>query len=325
LEDPKEEIRLMNRLSLAGGHAGILKLLAHIHHEHYQWTVLEFCSGGEFFDLIANGGRLPPAVAARYFRQVADAVDFMHSNNVAHLDLSLENLLLDGNDHVKICDFGMAREIKTRVITTPRHNSNTSSRCSTPTLPSPISSPSSLTASSSLTSFDTSGPSSMCMDDDTDTDNDTLATLGSTEEVELFHGKPGKIGYMAPEVFEGKGFDGRAADVWSCGIMLFMMLTGIPPWKLPANSDERYRLIMAGQLAKLLHAWNTPIPQPAMELLSHMLCPAAQRWSIKEILKHPFIAAAGAPSVPCTPMVRSLSIQSIDTSPQQQVVAVPST
>merc|ERR550532_3970161 len=44
--------------------------------------------------------------------QVLRALLFIHSTNVIHRDLKPSNLLLDGDCHLKICDFGLARSIQ---------------------------------------------------------------------------------------------------------------------------------------------------------------------------------------------------------------------
>lgn len=46
--------------------------------------------------------------ARRYFTQLMDGVNYLHSKGVAHRDLKPENLLLDEHDELKISDFGMA-------------------------------------------------------------------------------------------------------------------------------------------------------------------------------------------------------------------------
>lgn len=46
--------------------------------------------------------------ARRFFNQLMDGVNYLHSKGVAHRDLKPENLLLDEHDHLKISDFGMA-------------------------------------------------------------------------------------------------------------------------------------------------------------------------------------------------------------------------
>lgn len=46
--------------------------------------------------------------AKRFFNQLMDGVNYLHSRGVAHRDLKPENLLLDEHDNLKISDFGMA-------------------------------------------------------------------------------------------------------------------------------------------------------------------------------------------------------------------------
>lgn len=51
---------------------------------------------------------MPVNEARRYFNQLMDGVDYLHTKGVAHRDLKPENLLLDEKDNLKISDFGMA-------------------------------------------------------------------------------------------------------------------------------------------------------------------------------------------------------------------------
>jgi serine/threonine protein kinase len=68
--------------------------------------------------------------------------------------------------------------------------------------------------------------------------------------------KPGKLGYMSPELFGGAAFDGKLCDTYSMGVILFIILTGVPPFEMSAESDARFRLIYTGQLRKLLQTWQ---------------------------------------------------------------------
>eukprot|EP01084_Bolivina_argentea_P080246 145401_1 len=58
----------------------------------------------------------------------------------------------------------------------------------------------------------------------------------------------GKTGYMAPEVYLRKKYDPRAADIWSLGVMLFMMLIGAPPYQIPSASNPAFNFIVNGRL-----------------------------------------------------------------------------
>lgn len=51
---------------------------------------------------------MPVNQAKRFFNQLMDGVDYLHTKGVAHRDLKPENLLLNEHDNLKISDFGMA-------------------------------------------------------------------------------------------------------------------------------------------------------------------------------------------------------------------------
>ncbi|KAL0382202.1 UNVERIFIED_CONTAM: CBL-interacting protein kinase [Sesamum calycinum] len=58
----------------------------------------------------------------------------------------------------------------------------------------------------------------------------------------LLHTTCGTPAYVAPEVIGRKGYDGAKADIWSCGVILFVLLTGYLPFHDP-NLIEMYRKI----------------------------------------------------------------------------------
>ena len=70
-----------------------------------RYAVLELASNGNFLDYIANNA-MDQQIARYYFKQLWEAVAYMHSENVCHRDLKLENLLLDSNFNLKVSDFG---------------------------------------------------------------------------------------------------------------------------------------------------------------------------------------------------------------------------
>lgn len=73
-----------------------------------QFIFLEFMSGGELFDRIEPGEGMPEAQAQRYFCQLLHGLEYIHQRGITHRDIKPENLLLDGNDNLKITDFGLA-------------------------------------------------------------------------------------------------------------------------------------------------------------------------------------------------------------------------
>ncbi|KAJ2080109.1 hypothetical protein H4R24_003314 [Coemansia sp. RSA 988] len=90
----------------------IVKLYDIIETERYIGIVIEYASGGELFDHILAHRQLKESDACRLFAQLIAGVGYLHSSNIVHRDLKLENLLLDRNRNIKITDFGFANQFR---------------------------------------------------------------------------------------------------------------------------------------------------------------------------------------------------------------------
>lgn len=66
--------------------------------------------GDELYNYLLRNGALPPDKVQNIFTQLVGAVAYVHSMSCVHRDLKLENILLDKNENVKLCDFGFTRE-----------------------------------------------------------------------------------------------------------------------------------------------------------------------------------------------------------------------
>ena len=66
---------------------------------------------GELYDQIRLQGRLPEATAAAYAGEVVLMLRYLRQQGVVHRDLKPENLLLDGEGHLKLIDFGSAKQL----------------------------------------------------------------------------------------------------------------------------------------------------------------------------------------------------------------------
>lgn len=89
-------------------------------------------------------------------------MEYLHTNDVCHRDLKLDNLLLDSNFNLKVTDFGFASDFK---------------------------------------------------------------QFGG-----YFDTVKGSNGYMSPEMFSAKPYNGVYADIFAMGVILFAMKLGIPPF-----------------------------------------------------------------------------------------------
>jgi serine/threonine protein kinase len=75
----------------------------------------------------------------------------------------------------------------------------------------------------------------------------------------------GTPAYIAPEVFENRGYEGYASDIWSAGVVLYAMLYGAVPFKA-SNMSELHK-----QVVKCKPSYKNEISEQAIGLLQGML------------------------------------------------------
>ncbi|KZV56182.1 CBL-interacting protein kinase 5-like [Dorcoceras hygrometricum] len=93
------------------------------------------------------------------------------------------------------------------------------------------------------------------------------ALVESKRQDGLLHTTCGTPAYVAPEVISKRGYDGEKADIWSCGVILFVLLAGYLPFQDP-NLSEMYRKISRGEFK--CPNW---FPPEVKKLLSRILDP----------------------------------------------------
>jgi serine/threonine protein kinase len=99
----------------------------------------------------------------------------------------------------------------------------------------------------------------------------------------------GTPGYMAPEMFEHHGYDAMKADIWACGVILFIMFAGFPPFQAPKVSDWWFHKLKNNRhdLFWRAHCRTVYFSEGFKDLVNKILCPdPSLRISIADILKH---------------------------------------
>lgn len=71
--------------------------------------VLEYCPGGELFNLLQKKHRFSEDNTRFYAAQIVLALEFLHQKGIIYRDLKPENVLIDVNGYIKITDFGLSR------------------------------------------------------------------------------------------------------------------------------------------------------------------------------------------------------------------------
>ena len=113
IERFKQEARLQASLI----HPNIVSLFSFFEHEGTSVMVLEYAEGITLKELIKKTGPIPGPRALKIFKQILAGVEFAHKKGVIHRDIKPSNILVDGNDDVKIMDFGIAKVIGDRGLT----------------------------------------------------------------------------------------------------------------------------------------------------------------------------------------------------------------
>ena len=156
-----------------GSNGNIVKLSGREYNDKV-YIVLEYVKGYLLYDLCQKFVCFGEDYGRFFMKQLVEALEHMQSNNVAHRDLKLENILIDEDLNLKITDFGFATY---KDIT-------------------------------SLNSF------------------------------------RGSKTYMAPEIKENKTYNGAQADIFSAGVILWVLVQGFFPFfEAKPRSDSLYNLI----------------------------------------------------------------------------------
>lgn len=93
--------------------------------------------------------------------------------------------------------------------------------------------------------------------------------------------------YASPEVIRGQNYRGDKADIWSCGVILYAMLTGTLPFDCDGDYPEVIQMVLAGAYA---YPKECPVSAYAKDLIDRMLqFDPRQRIPMKAMWRHPLL------------------------------------
>ena len=99
------ETNLMKKLN----HPNITKILELFEDKEYILIIMEYINGGNLFSFLKKRRKVSEKTAKFLFKQIILGIKYIHSHNIVHRDIKLENILIDLNNNIKICDFGIGR------------------------------------------------------------------------------------------------------------------------------------------------------------------------------------------------------------------------
>ncbi|CAN0412797.1 unnamed protein product [Pylaiella littoralis] len=252
------------------GHDNIARVLDVFEDATFYFFVLELVSGGEMFEHLTRNGPYSEATAAGFMRELAAALQFLHSEEIIHADLKPENLMLSswdlGDSKLKVVDFG------------------SSLRTGTP-----------IDLSNCTLGTTWYLPPEAVWEKTTPSPSPTPNFSGGGD------GGGGGGGGGGVEVGKGE-HELRAApalDMWSVGCILFIMLCGAHPFDLESNSSEAdvVKRVKAGVVP--LGELGSGVSDSAKDLISRLLTRnPRERLTAEGMMRHPWIQGGTAPARP---------------------------
>lgn len=115
-----QEVHLLKKVR----HQNVIRLLEVFESPKHLLMVMEYAGGGDLLQYVKKRRRLDEDEARRIFRQIVYGLAHCHCRSVLHRDIKLDNILLDNEGEIKICDFGVSRIIK--------KNQRITEQCGTP-------------------------------------------------------------------------------------------------------------------------------------------------------------------------------------------------
>ncbi|CAO2147902.1 unnamed protein product, partial [Urochloa humidicola] len=264
------EIQIMHHLS---DHPDVVRIHGSYEDALFVHIVMELCAGGDLLDrIVSKQGGHSERAAAELIRKIVGVVDGCHSLGVVHGDLKPENILFAGNAAedatLKLTGFDRSVFYMPEPTKLPRHRR----RGFKPRPP--------VTHHYALRSRS-------C----------------SIRNSDKFSGITGSTYYAAPEVLQ-KCY-GPEADIWSVGVILYILLSGIPPFW--AETEEGIASeIVQGKLDFESDPWPS-ISDSAKDVVRCMLTrDPKKRLRVHEVLCHPWISDdSTAPNKPTDSAVLS--------------------
>ena len=206
----RNEINILSKLR----HPFVNQILDTFETDKHVFIVMEYICA-DLLSFIRKREQLSENTSKIIFKQIIEGLKYINKKGIVHRDIKLDNILIDLNNTVKICDFGVSKRI-------------------------------------------------------------------SENEIMIDH--CGTPGYIAPEIYKNKGYEGFQCDIWSCGVTLYYMLSGTQPFRA-YSLKEMEKKVVKGEFEDIKN-----VSDEANDLIRKMLVlEPEKRITINEILNHPWL------------------------------------
>ena len=91
------------------GHPFVTQLYSSFETKEYLVFAMEYCHGGELFNLLRRVRRMEEEQAKFYFLETLAALQHLHSQKILYRDLKPENIIIDWEGHLRLADYGLSK------------------------------------------------------------------------------------------------------------------------------------------------------------------------------------------------------------------------
>jgi serine/threonine protein kinase len=106
----RNEILILKQVS----HPSIIRFIDCMEDDAYIYLVEEFIDGNDVFELVAEEN-LTEKEAKKIFKQLLEAVEYLHSKNISHGDIKIENVVSDQEKNIRLIDFEFSNQSEARL------------------------------------------------------------------------------------------------------------------------------------------------------------------------------------------------------------------
>lgn len=265
LEKLRQECKIMASLD----HPNIIRLHDYFETPSRIYLVLELCRGGDLLERLhaQDSHRYGEFSACRHVQTILAAVRYLHEHGIVHRDLKPSNFLLEDDSldaELKLIDFGMSAFHPLQQ--SDDSVTDVSASATTGAVAAAIAAHASGSISGDSISFS--------------------SHFGPTSSKRVCNSAPaGTPYYVAPEVLEGY-YDAKC-DVWSIGVIAYMLLSGEPPFT-GRNEHQIFLAIRRGKV-KFEEEYFGSVSDSAKDFICQCLThDPTTRPSAAELLSHPW-------------------------------------